>query len=302
MKILFIDSYCHRKNKIGFELMCKANSVEYVISYDPTHFGDAYDLVIVPSEAINPQYFHNAKRIMYGPHNFVFSQGIWQGPQQIFPPHCFYDILSPWVDTLQKEFGGLSLASRAVPFAVDVDRFAPSLKPMKYDCFLYFKGRKHELLPYAEGRLKALGLKYRVIQYGSYKEDEYIDVLQTSRFGVWVGRHESQGFALQEALSTNVPLAVWDVKSMFEEYDSKNEKSYKEDPKVYKLTGTCVPYWDSSCGEVFTEQSEFDATVMKVCQNVEKYNPREYILKTLSPKACYKHLLEVLETIPEAKH
>jgi glycosyltransferase involved in cell wall biosynthesis len=300
MKILFVDTQCHRKNKIGFELLCKYNNIESVISKEKNTYSGEYDLVIIPSEYIAPESFPKAKYILYGPHNFVFATGIWKGPAQQFPSYCFYNTLSPWVDTLQKEFGGLSLQSRCIPFPVDVYRFCPSVEEKKYDCFFYFKGRRHELISFVKEKLTSLGLTYKFIRYGSYTEEEYLETLRSSRFGVWVGCHESQGFALEEALSVGVPLAVWNVKSMFDEYNHENQQSYKENPKVYKLTATSAPYWDGRCGEIFHEVEEFDETVLKVANHIDKYSPREYILETLSPEACYKRLLQTLEIIPSA--
>lgn len=302
MRILFLETHCHRKNSIGFDLLCKANSIEGVRTNDASLFDKPYDLVIIPSEYIPPYAFPKAKHIMYGPHNFVFTNGLWQGRQNsgYFQPHCFYNLLSDWIISLQeKEFGGMSLPSKAVPFPVDVDRFCPSLQEATYDCFVYFKGRKHDLLPYAESRLKALGLRYTVLQYGSYTEEQYLNVLRSSRFGIWIGSHESQGFALQEALSTNVPLLVWNVRSMFDEYNRQNEVSYKEDQRLYKFTATSVPYWDQRCGELFYEKEEFDTKVMQVSQSYANYRPRDYVVEALSPVACYKRLVATLSTLPQ---
>ena len=304
MKILFVDTHCHHKNKIGFDLLCKANSIESICTNDALQFEGHYDLVIVPSEYIPPHAFPNSKYVMYGPHNFVFTNGIWQGSANspYFRRHCFYNLLSDWIVHIQNEFNGMSLLSKAVPFPVDVERFCPFLQEATHDCFVYFKGRKRELLAYAEERLKSLGLRYIIIRYGSYTEEQYLQVLRTSRFGLWIGSHESQGFALQEALSTNVPLVVWNVKSMFDEYNRQNEICYKENPQKYKLKATSVPYWDKRCGELFTEKEELDAKVMAMSQSYALYRPREFILETLSPVACYKRLVEVLKTIPPNDH
>jgi glycosyltransferase involved in cell wall biosynthesis len=201
---------------------------------------------------------------------------------------------------VQDEFGGMSLKPVAIPFPVDVQRFCPSELPSqpRYDCFVYFKGRKQELLEFAEATLKSLGLRYTILRYGSYTEEEYLDVLRSSKVGLWIGSHESQGFALQEALSANVPLLVWNVKSMFDEYNRANEISYKEDQLKYKLKATSVPYWDSRCGELFYEKEEFSTKLMTILQKYEEYHPRAFILETLSPVACYKRLTEILTTIP----
>ena len=299
MKILFYESQCHRKNSIGFDLLCNENNIDSLTTTDQSYFSSPYDLVIIPSGFVPYSLFPNTKYIMYGPHNFVFANGIWQGPTQKFPEHCFYNLLSDWIVEVQNEFGGLSLVPKAIPFPVDTTTFCPQDSyEKKYDCFIYFKGRKQELLPWAESRLKSMGLRYVVLRYGSYTEDEYLHVLRSSKFGIWIGSHESQGFALQEALSTNTPLAVWNVKSMFDEHNRENKICYNEDQRLYKLKATSVPYWEARCGELFYEKEEFDTTVQKVLANYSDYSPRAYIEETLSAKACYKRLLTVLEEIP----
>ena len=295
MKILFVDTFCHWKNKLGFKLLCQENSIESVITDDPQYYQDTYDLVIVPSSYIPCEIFSHAKVVMYGPHNFVFTNQQWKGPQQRFSSNCVYNLLSDWILNVQEEFGGMSLKPVAIPFPVDVQRFCPSESPSqpRYDCFVYFKGRKQELLGFAESALKSLGLRYTILRYGSYTEEEYLDILRSSRFGLWIGSHESQGFALQEALSTNVPLLVWNVKSMFDEYNRENEISYKEDQQKYKLKATSIPYWDSCCGEVFYEKEDLVTRLQKLNAEAYSYNPRKYILNELSPKACY-HRFETL--------
>ena len=76
------------------------------------------------------------------------------------------------------------------------------------------------------------------------KEDDYVECLKNAKYGIWVGRHESQGFALQEALSCDVPLLVWGVTNMNQQHN------WKGCPDV---PGTTIPFWDNRCGEFFHE-------------------------------------------------
>ena len=92
MKFLYVDTYIHHKNKIGFLLMCKARNIECVISKNIHDFSKDWDLVFLPSEYAPPQYFPNAKAIMYGPQNFVFVNGPWLKGNSSFAPHCFYNL------------------------------------------------------------------------------------------------------------------------------------------------------------------------------------------------------------------
>ena len=189
--------------------MCKDQNIECVLSKDESEFTKEWDLVLIPSTFIPPARFPNTKRILYGPQEFIFVNGLWKkNSGMVFPPHCFYNLLSDWVVNLQNEFGGLSLPSKCLPFAVDTEGFQPSPQPKTDDCLIYFKRRKLEDLEYVLQVVKQKNLHYSMIKYGSYTEEDFLNALHKAKFCIWIGCHESQGFAVQEALSCNVPLLV----------------------------------------------------------------------------------------------
>ena len=295
MRFLYVDTYVHHKNRIGFILMCKAKNIELVITKDMNKFHESWDLVFVPSEYIHPKFFPNTKHIMYGPQNFVFVNGPWLKGATYFPPNCFYNLLSDWVIDVQNEMGGLSLESKSIPFAVDIEKFSPKQSEKKYDCFVYFKNRNLADLAFIEEELKERNLHYTVLHYGHYKEDDYLEIIHNSRFGIWVGGSESQGFALEESLSCNVPLLVWNCTNMFQVYDSNNKLVMESYIGKCILKCTSIPYWDSRCGLVFTEKAEFSNTLTRMLTDYLEFEPRNFILETLSPEVCVERLLKEIE-------
>ena len=82
--------------------------------------------------------------------------------------------------------------------------------------------------------LKCKNESYRIFKYGSYKEEDYINYLQTCKYGIWIGTHESQGFGLQEVLSCDVPLLVWSVTNM------NQQENWRGAPDV---KATTIGYW-----------------------------------------------------------
>lgn len=296
MKFLLVDTFIHKKNRIGFDLMCKSKNIEYTVSKNEEDYSKQWDLVFIPAESINPNMFPNTKCIMYGPHNFVFVNGVWKKNSYEFPINCFYNLLSKWITEVQDEFGGLSLKVETLPFAVDVDTFKPleEKTQAEYDCFVYYKARDPKLLEFIVNILKIKNIRFVVIRYGKYTEEEYKNILHSTKFGIWLGCHESQGFALEECLSTNVPLLVWNVTSMFDEYNNEGNIAYSQELGKYTLKATSIPYWDNRCGLVFTEKEKFIPSLEKMQMSYENYSPRDYILETLTPSICMDNILTKL--------
>ena len=293
MRLLKCGGFCHRKNEEGMRLMTSAVGAEYVETNDSTRYSEDWDLVFIPSGYIGPENFPNARRIIYGPHNFVFPEGDWLQKNFLNDKRIYYNSLSKWVTSLYSETSGVERYMNMVvlPFAVDVERFKPAgSKVYERDCFIYFKARDPSHLEHVERLCSSKGLSYTVISYGSYNEEHYRDILNTSRFGIWIGCHESQGFGLQEALAMNVPLVVWDARSMFYEMNG-GRKQYGHLEGRYKLESTSATTWDDTCGIIANESTIGDC-IGRMAVDYGKYGGREWIVRELGAEACMGRWLD----------
>lgn len=291
MKFLKIGK-AHIKNENGFKLLAQEADATIIESDSKEIFHEIYDLVWIPQGFYHSTQFPNAKRILFGPHNFVFPNEPWV---YMFEPkftNSLYTSLSPWIYKLYSQFP-FCMQVKSLPFPVDIERFKPAEpKIYEYDCFVYFKNRSKKYLHYIEELLKENKLTYNVLVYGEYKEEDYISILNKTRFGIWIGCHESQGFALEEALSMNVPLLVFDVESLNDEVNSFGNHSYLEYKDKYDLSATSCSYWDTRCGIRFTDLNEFNKQFNNMNIKYNTFQPREFILETLSPSVCYKRILD----------
>jgi hypothetical protein len=151
--------------------------------------------------------------------------------------------------------------------------------------FIYFKRRFDEELEYLTAFLLSNGVDFMIFDYvEKYEEEVYIKYLHESKYGIWLGAHESQGFALEEALSCDVPLLVWCATSMNQE----NGSNYPDIP------ASTIPYWDERCGEFFYDKEELETTFQTFVSKLEEYRPRDYILETLSIPVCEKRLIDLI--------
>ena len=106
-----------------------------------------------------------------------------------------------------------------------------------------------------------------------------------AKYGIVLDAHESQGFAIEEALSCDVPLLVWNVSSM----------SQEEGINYPDIPATSIPYWDKRCGEYFYNQEEFKSIFDEFISKLNTYKPREFILENLSVEKCsekFKNLIK----------
>jgi len=295
MKILLFDSWIHEKNKIGLKLMCDSMDIKIIVSNKFEDFIDPSDIVFVPSDSIDPNYLPNAKNIVYGPHCFLFPTPPWLKNTHTFPDKCKYILPSKWTEDFVEETGGVSLPIIINPFAVDVEKFKPTISNKYLDCLVYFKHRRQEDIEYVENILQAKNITYRKFIYGKYKEEDYIKTLNECNYAVWVTSTESQGFALQECLSMNVPIVVWNATSLFDEYTLEGKHVYKDRIGQYELKGTTIPYWDERCGISFIKKEDFETSLEVMRGSYTKFHPRDFVLENLSPKVCMERLLKNLK-------
>jgi hypothetical protein len=293
VKILVINSGIHEKNKQGIAMVLNYLKQQQQIEYKIGTIADIpnYDVVYDPSQAINTSIYPKQKFI-FGPHFSVFPRNQQlQSLQSKIQNNSIYIQPSEWAARVWQDMSAEQfLPIKIYPFPVAVQRFAPTNTiDKRTNVLIYFKRRK----PAELNQLKELLKKYNIINYRifdytqHYNEADYLSYLQTCNYGIILDAHESQGFAIEEALSCDVPLLVWNAQTMNQESNS----TYKEIPC------TTIPYWDERCGEYFHHAVELETafTTFQSKLTKQEYHPREYILENLSTEKCAERFMELIK-------
>ena len=284
MKLLIVDSF-HHKNMKGLEMICTHLNWKY--TYKHGNISEIeneipnYDVIYFPVRPYDPSRFPN-KRFIFGPHFSVFPDNRLYIINNRFN-NSIYIQPSEWAAKTWIDMN----VSRVLPvktfaFPVDTETFKPSIhSSLRNKVFIYFKARDPNELKFVEKTLLKLNadniVEYKVFDYRKrYNEDDYLSWLKKCKYGIWIGCHESQGFALEEALSCDVPLLVWNVKSMNQEYGSR----YADIP------ATSIAYWDDRGGEFFYKNSEFVEKYNEFISKLSTYKPRKFVLENLSVDVC----------------
>ena len=285
MKVLILSDYLHHKNQIGLKNVLDHMKIVYEFTSDKNRINE-YDFIYSPTNAIDTSKFPN-KKFLFGPHFSVLPDDKLKSINNV-NRNALYIQPSEWCVELWKGLGVKKyLPITSFPFPVDVNMFCPIEGNMhKEKVFVYFKNRKSEELSFVDHFLKSRNIPYTVFDYvARYDEKDYLECLKYAKYGIIIGTHESQGFAIEEALSCDVPLLVWNVRNLNQEVGCNYPS----------LPATSIEYWDERCGEYFFDATEFSRTYDIFMSKLEIYRPRDYIMENLSVEPCAKRFKQILE-------
>ena len=294
MKLLHIK-WGHPRNVEFIVRACRMFKIEYHYTDDSSPPDHQYDIIWAPSAWIDPDRYPTSK-ILFGPHFWVFpnpSDPLFTHAKSEHASRCIYLCLSNWIKTVYNEFIPLSkqiIPFVPLPFGLDIQA-VPKHEPYEYDCIVYSKNVNPSRFTWCINYITSIGLRYKIYQYGSYHRDEYLSTLQKTRFVIWVGCHESQGFGLEECLATNTPIYVYDVKSMKEEFSNGHYiyPHYSE-----QLLATSAPYWSDRCGIKVYSNEEFESRLPEFMEALPRYEPAKYIHSTLTDDICFRRMTDML--------
>jgi hypothetical protein len=290
MKIVFLNKH-HHKNIDSIIRMCRKTNIELEFTDDFNRCTqNNYDILISNQNFFNPDLIPEKIKIIFGPQLWVIPTGDIIGKlNEKYSKRCVYNSLSTWVEKYVLNIcSSMVIPISQFPYAVDTEKFSPSNEEKTLDCILYFKNRNPQILNIIKDILNTKKINHEIIIYGSYNEENYIRSLRKCKFMVVCGTHESQGFALQEAMACNVPLVVYDCKTVFDEYGTNIFSPVKH----LDLVATSVPYWSEECGLKTTELTEVSLLIDEMLNKYQTFNPRKFILENLSEEKCMNKILD----------
>ena len=182
--------------------------------------------------------------------------------RELFAPY-FGDSLVHW-------FGGIDLEAwpdqRARPKSLDL---------LVYDKIRWdAKVHEHDLVEPILRWLDQKGLSWQRLRYGAYQHSSFRKLLGEARAMLFLCENETQGFAYQEAMASNLPVLAWD-------------NGLWRDPQRLRfghapVPATSVPYFSAECGERFRGWDDFADKAELFWSRLASYQPRRYVERELS--------------------
>ena len=174
------------------------------------------------------------------------------------------------------------LENKVSVWPVGIEEFNNVREP-SYDCLIYFKRRDEGELSAVKKFLVSRGLTYQMVEYGSYSEYGFMQLVNQAKFCFLINGTESQGIAVQEIMSMGTPIIAWDIKEWLDQGEE------------YRVPATSVPYWDNRCGEKFYSIDKLEETFDNFYARINEYDPKAYVKDNLSFESSVKTLLDILK-------
>ncbi len=138
--------------------------------------------------------------------------------------------------------------------------------PKNRQYILYIKSDHFNISKIIERHLKLKNVKFKILRYGSYSKEQYKNELQKSCGVIFISPSETQGLAMFESWSCNVPTIHWNPEMML--YLGKK----------YEPASSC-PYLDQTLGLSFKSVEEFSQKFEEFRNQISQFSPRKKILE-----------------------
>jgi len=289
---------CHHKNRESLFKMLKKQNVSFLECSDFSNLDETFDVLISTATFFEPESIPKRCKVIFGPHFFVFPEDENHPIRKCKtydPTRFFYNTLSDWVHTLYLEFWKEpTLQLISCPFGIDTDSIVPIERKKKDKVMIYFKHRSRIELEYILFLLHSMNEEFYLITYGNYNDSDFKRKLQEVKFVIWIGCHESQGFAFQECMAMDVPILCWDVSSMYQEmdYDRPIYEHYR--PKGYQFKATTANVWNEDCGIKVYTQFELPNALFDMNEKYETFHPRKAIEESVSLDKAYHNMIKLI--------
>ncbi len=214
--------------------------------------------------AINLKRYGTIKRLLAGPNHVVRATddgGIIGSPEI-----DKYLVNSEWTHVAYQE-DLPSLGDRlGIWFAgIDADDWCPTKTKKDNNVLVYWKTEPESFCIQVENALRKFGFNPIRLRYGFYKKNQYKQLLNKSLFAIFLSRVESQGIALLEAWSMNVPTLVW------------NPQVFTLKGKVYSQVSAC-PYLSDATGKDWRTIQELESLLTNIQKIIPTFTPRKWVL------------------------
>jgi hypothetical protein len=220
-----------------------------------------------------------------GPVNALFADdcdGILQMPEidmAIVPSAWTLDFYQGVPDLVRK--------SRVCPCGVDAEVWTPRGTPKEQSAVVYWKSGDERFCEDVEAIVRRCGLeplrvRSRHGEHNLFTPEALRQMLDRSVIAVFLSTFETQGIALAEAWSMNVPTVVW---------DPQGDAEWRG---RHFTSGSSAPYLTPATGIAARDTEGLEPAIRQALAALAGFQPREWVLENMTDAICSKTLYELI--------
>ena len=261
--------------------------IQIAYNYNPKSIKDLGETIVVLSgintlkQAIKWKKNGKIKTLAAGPNIVVFSS---EGERILTNQEIDICLVpSHWVATAYSEDEPSLQDKIKIWYAgVDYVYWNPKLLSKSKNVLVYWKTETDDFCKAVENKVEEHGWNPIRMTYGQYNQEQFKNTLDLCEFSIFISRSESQGIALAECWSMNIPTLVWNPQELI--YQGR----------VYSSVSAC-PYLNNLTGIEWRTFTELDRILDDIELNLFSFHPRRWILESMSDEYCAKNLLKILQ-------
>ena len=257
----------------------------------------------------NPRRLSEVARVVYAPANEALLQAaglkrlgtidyLVAGPvNALFADESDGILLMPEIDRLivahewqadfVREVPAVLAKCRPCPCGVDAEWWKRTGRVNTNVAVVYWKSGDEAFCEQVEQIVRACGLEPRRVrslhgEHALFSPDDYRQLLDQAVIGVFLSTFETQGLALAEAWSMDVPTVVWDPRGQ----------------AVWR--GRCfqsrssAPYLTPATGRPWRTLDELEPALRGALADRSAFRPREWVLANMTDAICSAALFEII--------
>jgi len=196
-------------------------------------------------------------------------------------------VASEWMIDFYCDSPGLARKSRAVPCGVDVEFWKPTDIRKERAAVVYWKSGDEGFCEHVEAIVRRSGLeplrvRSRHGEHGIFRPEQLRAQLDRAVLSVFLSTFESQGIALAEAWSMNVPTVVWDPQGDAEWRGRRF------------TSASSAPYLTPATGVASRDVTGLENAIAQALATLDTFHPREWVLENMTDAICSRKLYEVI--------
>jgi glycosyltransferase involved in cell wall biosynthesis len=265
-------------------------AIDADFNFNPRRLGDLGRAVYAPENAALRQAAELKRRgkidyLVAGPVNALFadeSDGVL-----LLPEIDRLIVACDWARDFFRDMPQLLEKTVSCPCGVDPESFKPSGRPRTNVAAVYWKSGDETFCEQVEQIVRRCGVEPRRVrsghgEHGLFTPGDFRRVLDESVVGVFLSTFETQGLALAEAWSMDVPTAAWDPRGMAEWRGRRFQ------------AGSSAPYLTPSTGRLWRTLDELEPVLRGMLGERSAFQPRAWVLAHMTDAGCAAALYDII--------